>query len=375
MTVPTPPRSCSSQPRARSAMIAGVVVGVGCVVGPTTTAFQCEVEVMKLAALGDEWNGSISFPFAVRRNASGQLLVVVEAEQASVLIFDERGAYQGRMGGPGEGPGEFRTITHIHEWRGDSISVWDIGNSRMQIYPQDLGVPRIRPVRILPRAGLVLPDGRLFVNAILRNVEQSGYALHELGANGAVRASFDGTNSFRWDRPDVHRRALTVSAHGGFWAASQTRYQITRWSADGEILQDFRRAVEWFPDNTYYGLHWEDQDRSPAPGLIDVYEDDRGLLWTLIHVPADEWRAGLDGPLRRGMYGQMLPSIDRNAMWDTVLEVLDPSTESVVARQSVDEALLGWADAGVAYSYRENEAGVPLVDIWQASLTLCKEES
>lgn len=55
--------------------------------------------------------------------------------------------------------------------------------------------------------------------------------------------------------------------------------------------------------------------------------------------------------------------------------MLDPSDQSAIARQTVDEALLGWADAGVAYSYRENAMGVPLVDVWQAELTFCKEES
>ena len=375
MTVRTLPKLWLAQPRVPGAIIAALVVGFGCVAELTATALQCEIEVTKLVALGDERNGLISSPFAVRRDASGRFLFVGEAEQAAVLIFDDRGAYEGRMGGKGEGPGDFHTITHIQKWRGDSIGIWDIGNGRIQIYPRDLGSPRIRPVRILPRAGLVLPEGRLFVNAIMRNVEQSGYALHELGYDGLVRASFDGTNSFRWDRPDIHRRALAASARGGFWAAAQTQYRIIRWSADGEILQELRRTVEWFPDNTYYGLHWEDKSRPPAPGLIDVYEDDQGLLWTLIHVPDDEWRAGLDGPLRPGMYGEMVPSIDRNALWDTVLEVLNPSDQSVIARQTVDEALLGWADASVAYSYRENAVGVPLLDVWQTELTFCKEES
>lgn len=59
----------------------------------------------------------------VRRLDDGELIVTLDGDQ-TVRWFDRRGAEQRRVGGTGEGPGQFRSVTLVG-MLGDSLLLWD----------------------------------------------------------------------------------------------------------------------------------------------------------------------------------------------------------------------------------------------------------
>lgn len=73
-------------------------------------------------------------------------VVVADGGSSELKIFDGGGALTGTLGGPGEGPGEFRQLSYIGLLPGDSLAVWDMGLARLTVFGPD-GV-RARDVRI-----------------------------------------------------------------------------------------------------------------------------------------------------------------------------------------------------------------------------------
>ncbi len=71
----------------------------------------------------------------------GRLAVANGADRA-VLFFTAKGARDGRLGGDGSGPGEFRAVSLIG-LRNDSLVLWDAQLDRATIAPLDGGTSRI----------------------------------------------------------------------------------------------------------------------------------------------------------------------------------------------------------------------------------------
>lgn len=66
------------------------------------------------------------------RSDSG--LVIVQRSVQSLLVFDRDGALRGRVGGDGDGPGEFRRVRSAALLEEDSILAWDAGLRRISVF-------------------------------------------------------------------------------------------------------------------------------------------------------------------------------------------------------------------------------------------------
>lgn len=73
-------------------------------------------------------------------------VVVADGGSRELKVFDDEGRMTGTIGGPGEGPGEFRQLSHFGLLPGDSLVVWDMGQARLTVFGPD-GV-RARDLRI-----------------------------------------------------------------------------------------------------------------------------------------------------------------------------------------------------------------------------------
>jgi hypothetical protein len=125
------------------------------------------------------------------------------------------------------------------------------------------------------------------------NVPRSGVALHFLSVDDddmRITRSF-GPESLPPRRYDFPRlwQVLTPSA-GGFWAASVSRYHLTRWTSDGRLLASLTRDPAWFENTGATGIGTPTQP--PPPAITAVHEDDEGLLWVFVRVPGRTWREG-----------------------------------------------------------------------------------
>ncbi|MBC7897155.1 MAG: 6-bladed beta-propeller [Cytophagaceae bacterium] len=80
---------------------------------------------------------------AARWLGDGRLLVA-DARQLGIYIYDASGNHQRTLGRKGEGPGEFRnimTVSVVH----DTIGVWDLGERRFSVFTADSGFLRLLP--------------------------------------------------------------------------------------------------------------------------------------------------------------------------------------------------------------------------------------
>ncbi len=70
------------------------------------------------------------------RLADGRF-VVADGDSRTIRFFDGEGAPLNRVGAQGGGPGEFREISYMSRWPGDSILTWDIPQRRLTLLAGD----------------------------------------------------------------------------------------------------------------------------------------------------------------------------------------------------------------------------------------------
>lgn len=70
-------------------------------------------------------------------------LVVANAGESEVLVVDERGQLSSRLGGTGEGPGEFRALRWVASKSPDSIVAIDLGLRRITLFEPGGAVSRV----------------------------------------------------------------------------------------------------------------------------------------------------------------------------------------------------------------------------------------
>jgi len=72
------------------------------------------------------------------RLADGRLadgrLVVADGDSRTLRFFGADGTLQRTSGRVGSGSGEFRSITYMSRWRGDSVLVWDVPQRRLSVF-------------------------------------------------------------------------------------------------------------------------------------------------------------------------------------------------------------------------------------------------
>jgi hypothetical protein len=59
------------------------------------------------------------------------------------------------------------------------------------------------------------------------------------------------------------------------------------------------------------------------------------------------------------------PPGERSLYWDTVIEVIDPFEERVIASTRFDICFRDFADAQHVFAYREDDTGKPLIDLFR----------
>jgi hypothetical protein len=132
-------------------------------------------------------------------------------------------------------------------------------------------------------------------------------------------------------RAELH--ALAPARSGGFWSAWRFAYEIQQWDSRGHLERVLERRPAWFHDTSPADVGWV--DRPPPPHTIAVREDAAGLLWVFVAVPSKEWRSAWP-PIDRGVREIDTGQIAMDKLFATMVEVLDPASERVIARQRFD---------------------------------------
>ena len=319
----------------------------------------CQIRVDRIATLTDfSGEAGLSRPVVVSRSR-GQYLVVPLQSQGSILLFDSRGQFVRQIGRVGRGPDEFRAILGIESGPADSVYIMDAGNGRVAVLAPSLVVARTSPMTIPAGWFGILKDGSLVaLSAISR---AGGARLHVYDPSMApIRA-------FMTSREVVPvsslRRRMTVTRDGIIAVSHWDDYEIEMWDASGRHLKTVVGETRWPEDSSSEG------NAPPPPVQERPTIDGQGRLWTMIHVADTAWAEAV-GPAT-DLYGRASRAVgdgDLDRYRDSRVEVIDPESGALLASLLVDPHLTFFGEDGLAWSYGEDELGLPFVDIWRLDL-------
>ncbi len=190
-------------------------------------------------------------------------IVVGNRGTDQIRFYDESGVHLIDAGGEGEGPGEFRLISWVRRYRGDSVAVSDGNLARVSIFDSEGRFVRSVPVRAMDGAGMaravdVLDDGSVLARGIaavpedadqqairpvepLYVIDAEGELTDSLFAYpGAEMYAFHSTNLV-FTGPPLFARSLEYEVNGNrIYVASNEQYEIRVHSLDG-ILESILR--------------------------------------------------------------------------------------------------------------------------------------
>jgi hypothetical protein len=321
----------------------------------------CRVSLERVAVLGDEeGEGYVGEVSTVRRGQRFFYLWHWE-DQSRVKVYDSDGRFLQTLGQRGGGPGEFEGIIAMEVSPGDSLFVLDAALMRYTVFSPELALVRTADVPFLPEENSIafLPGGSFLASGRVPTRDLVGLPHHLFDRSGERLVSF-GDPLGRDVGRDQFFRFPTASRSGTFWVAHYEQYRLTEWGVAGEKLRTISPVREWFEQSKEDVLApSQNGARPPQSAILDIVQDDEGLLWVLGRTQDPDWRqvARSDGRVD-----------DRTAFFDSVLEVIDPDTGVILASHRIDETVFwGFADSTNVFGIRWDGA-VPKIDIWRVEL-------
>ncbi len=150
------------------------------------------------------------------------------------------------------------------------------------------------------------------------------------------------------------------------WSAPPNRYEIDQYAMNGLLRQTLRRTAPWFEAWEKPVAGWQDEVR-PNTRLLGVTEDMDGRLWTLVQVPAADWKAARKPPAdpRRETNRPGPTPGEMNKYLETVIEVIDPKTGQLFATKRLPGLISGFFHGNLVIGMHEDEEGILYTDVWQ----------
>lgn len=184
-------------------------------------------------------------------------IAVADRGSSEVRFFSATGSFLGAAGREGEGPGEFKRLTSVAQFRGDSVVAFDYWLGRVTVLDPEWEVSRImsphRPdvrVRELHPLGDTILVAMIYPLAFLQGTEglyRMPHTIVELSLNGelidtiAVIAGFDGFGFSRGDARPLFARAGHLAVHQErIYLGSADSMQLEVYSATGQLEQIIR---------------------------------------------------------------------------------------------------------------------------------------
>lgn len=343
------------------------------VIADQVACSSCAVSIDTVAELGasDDDGIVISRLVAVGALADGRWVAFEPSDPGALKFYDPVGRFQQRLDAKGQGPGEYTGVHRILRAKEGHYWIYDISQARMNLVDEqfrylDSNRFGIEALRIVP-----LAMGEFVVNAITAQGAANGDLIHVVDQFGTSRLSIGGNGrplDFRRGR-HVRHKILAVRHGGEIWAAPMHRYELTAYSPEsGSVIHRIRRDAPWFRPHDDTSTRMDLRSGPPNPKIREMATDEEGRIWVVTWVADQEWERAVEtmtdpagGP-------------DRNGLYDSVVEVLDPEQGRLLARARLPDAL-GLVDMGssdspgpVFYSAVQEATGYISVRILRASL-------
>ena len=333
---------------------------------------SCAIHLVHRARLGSAADSTEPHRFLwITPLRRGGYIVAPSIDRARLLFYDSQGRMVRVFGHPGPGPGEFGVIGGAVQGRGDSIFVFERAPRRVSVFDQAMQYARMFRLPDDVSGGVaVRADGALVVPHVIRTPELSAIPVHVYAPDGARLASF-GADGHEYSPAAATRflRRVGVANDGSIWVAHVTRYRLEQWSADGRLLRSIERRPDWF--EPWDGPFPQPAQVRPPAQISAIWPVDERHVAVVLLVPDAHWRQLRPEPKDRierpGQNG--FPSwTEYRQLYDTVVEVLDIRSGTVVARRRMDGMFTPTTVPMVMYARRDTPDGTWQADVWQLAI-------
>jgi hypothetical protein len=280
------------------------------------------------------------------------------------LIYSKDGTYLGTLGTQGDGPEQFHRARFTRSGPGDSLWIFD-DLPRVLVYSPDRHYVRTIDLPMTPWDALVLPDGSLLLSSVNAGqplpfllVDAHGLLVRTIGIDDSA------SNSIQSPRQLVRGR------DGTFWTMpSSYGWRLEHWDTAGHPLGVIERMPAWYPRYGTYAAGSRQQ--APSPTLIGAWFDGAGRLWVMGRAADPHWARGL-GPAVADRDGPGATVINPDKAYDTVIEVLDPITGTLLADTRFDMAYVLGGEPGMVMRVTRNPDGWKRVELLRVAFDSTK---
>lgn len=258
-------------------------------------------------------------------NSRNEYVVSSSTFVGELFLYGADGTFQRSVGRRGEGPGEFNRAQFVAFDSRDSLHTVDMGGARYSVFRPDLTFARGVQLQARTLGFELLPSGSLFVVAPNSSGEIA-HALQAFSPDGSALHSFDPIDPKATGQAAIGR-SIALDHEGRRWSISTAKYQLNEWDANGRLVRQFQGRRDWIPDSLPMRL---DLSREKPPGQIGGLEvDEQGRIWVFAIVADANWR-----PVEPGAQPDM------TRLYDTLIEVIDPATGTLLVRGRHDTVVL-----------------------------------
>ena len=331
------------------------------------TCLDCAIRFDLVATLGslDSADWLPGAPRTMARDSRGRFYLAFP-NLGHVLVFDSAGNMLPRVGRSGRGPGEYHLPYLVRIARSDSIVVFDFGRQLSLVNPMGRFEKRSGPVLVDAMDLLVTGDGTVvFSGAALSSTANRPNGVFSVyDADGAdIEHSFHSP-----DGPVGGLRPLRFylgpSRHSDrFWATPVDRYEMMEYGIDGTLVRRITRSPSW--------LRIREAINEAVPPFSTIWglAEENDQIWTVGRGTVDNWSRYWNEDVLKSSEEAGRNLIDQWSLYTSIVEVVDVDTGRLVTYANIPGLVLAlFPDLYVA-SYRENEAGVPFIDIHRMALT------
>ena len=330
----------------------------------------CSIQLRPLVTINIQKRPPITDgrPFSIAHQNETGKFVVLEAD-LTLHVYDSHGKADRELGRRGRGPGEFQVPMRVFAATSDTLLVIDPVAERLHVIAPNGAVAQSLPfLSARPFEAISLSDGMIFLNAVVRDRDHIGYPLHLVTRDGQIKRSFGAdVPDYRHNAPPLWRRRLSPqNGRCELWTARELEYVLEQWGVDnGLAISRLRRLNEWFGSQvSYQGPTPTSQPSSYVAGLR---QDSKGLLWVALAIPDNSWSQGIvRGPDDLDGTPIFFPS-DYRKLYDSLIEVIDPVTETVFASTRFDQYILGFIGDTQVVGYQERGNRV-VIEIYEVRL-------
>jgi hypothetical protein len=320
---------------------------------------RCTIELVKLFTLGgpdDTVTYHPRYGLLAKADSRGNVYVGPLGNDR-IAVYNSTGKLLRTLGRTGKGPGEFDFLLYLDVGPHDTLYAFDYGGGRANVFSPDH-----KYVRSSDQFGgqrhrhVILPSGQLFMLEPAQRIGDSVLALYS--ADGRLVRRYTPLAQDEWS---IYY-ALGRSNRGAVWVAHPNVYQIDEYEMSGSIRRTLKRAADWWSKPSEQWTYYP-RERKPEPALTSVHEDKRGYLWTTVRTGKADWRQ-LDKPGTN----QMASQSELSKYYDTIVEVIDPVTGSLITSHRFPFLIGGIQTGNIVVTMHEDEDGNLLRDVYRIAL-------